>query len=526
MWGVVTKRFNPQAERKQEKLAVQRANRAAAAAQGGSLYGVDRHLVGAPQPYDTEYAPSTSQLTASGRPQRAAAAAYNGNLYLNNQPDIEYNLVRASPAHQLLSPSTSAFHSASRAPPLPYSFCSGFVRRNFRRRRGRERSGLDCLAPSTTHTSAVTHSHSPLTSFTILTDWDGRKQDLPRAKRTVKANSLYTSDDLLTGEDIKLPPPELLPDTGPVERRRPERTSAPAGTGRLSPKEAKEQAVAKDRGFRMDRLFNHCCSVLRNVESRNKNAWLFAEPVDGKIILDYHSVVTSPMDFATMKQKVEQKEYDSPLQFVTDARQVFTNCKLYNKPESAEAAMGLDVEHDFERRWMNSKIEEKWEQEMGRREQEEYDISVASDVRPPSPEPSAYAPATMSSMGSTLAKGGSAPKRSAYSHTSTQREMTFDEKRALSTALESLPPEKLGRVVEIIQEANALGDEDKEELELDIDLLEAGTLWKLQRFVASVNTAKVSAPAGDFSDIFAVADTLPQPSFGGSDSSSSSDEEE
>lgn len=51
--------------------------------------------MGAPQPYDTEYAPSTSQLTASGRPQRAAAAAYNGQLYLNNQPDIEYNLVRA-----------------------------------------------------------------------------------------------------------------------------------------------------------------------------------------------------------------------------------------------------------------------------------------------------------------------------------------------------------------------------------------------------------------------------------------------
>ena len=37
--------------------------------------------------------------------------------------------------------------------------------------------------------------------------------------------------------------------------------------------------------------------------------------------------------------------------------------------------------------------------------------------------------------------------------------MTFDEKRALSSALESLPPEKLGRVVEIIQESNALGDE-------------------------------------------------------------------
>jgi hypothetical protein len=342
----------------------------------------------------------------------------------------------------------------------------------------------------------------------------------------VKANSLYTSDDLLTGEDIKLPPPELLPDTGPVERRRPERSAAPAaGTERLSPKELKERAVAKDRGFRMDRLFNHCCSVLRNVESRNKNAWLFAEPVDGKIVPDYHSVVSSPMDFSTMKKKVEQKEYDSPLQFVADARQVFTNCKLYNKPESAEAAMGLDVEQDFERRWMNSKIEEKWEQEMHRREQEEYDISVASDVRPPSPEPGSYAPAAMSSM-RALAKGGSAPKRTVYSHTSTQREMTFDEKRALSTALESLPPEKLGRVVEIIQEANALGDEDKEELELDIDLLESATLWKLQRFVASVNTEKASAPAGDFSDIFAVADTLPQPSFGGSDSSSSSDEEE
>jgi hypothetical protein len=69
--------------------------------------------------------------------------------------------------------------------------------------------------------------------------------------------------------------------------------------------------------------------------------------------------------------------------------------------------------------------------------------------------------------------------------------------------------------------------QDKEELELDIDLLEASTLWKLQRFVASVNKPRPGeVPAGDFSDIFAVADTLPAPSFGGSDSSSSSDEEE
>ena len=59
-----------------------------------------------------------------------------------------------------------------------------------------------------------------------------------------------------------------------------------------------------------------------NVESRNKNAWLFAEPVDAASIPDYHTVISVPMDFATMKGKVEAKEYDSPLQFVADARQV------------------------------------------------------------------------------------------------------------------------------------------------------------------------------------------------------------
>jgi hypothetical protein len=44
-------------------------------------------------------------------------------------------------------------------------------------------------------------------------------QEAPRAKRTPKMNSLYNSDDLLVGNDIKLPPAELLPETGTVERR-------------------------------------------------------------------------------------------------------------------------------------------------------------------------------------------------------------------------------------------------------------------------------------------------------------------
>lgn len=65
-------------------------------------------------------------------------------------------------------------------------------------------------------------------------------------------------------------------------------------------------------------------------------------------------------------------------------------------------------------------------------------------------------------------------------------EMTFEEKRKLSVKLGMLPAEKLGKVIEIIQQGPSKLDNSSDEIELDLDVLDNQTLWKLERFTSSV----------------------------------------
>ncbi|CAG9311911.1 unnamed protein product [Blepharisma stoltei] len=69
---------------------------------------------------------------------------------------------------------------------------------------------------------------------------------------------------------------------------------------------------------------------------RANHAWIFHEPVDPvKLnILDYFDIVKRPMDFGTIKKKLNNNVYKSGEEFIKDLDLVFENCRLYNKPDS------------------------------------------------------------------------------------------------------------------------------------------------------------------------------------------------
>ena len=67
-------------------------------------------------------------------------------------------------------------------------------------------------------------------------------------------------------------------------------------------------------------------------------AFPFNEPVELDRYPDYLKAVSVPMDFGTIKAKIDSGAYVQPGQFNTDMRLVFGNAHKYNPP-------GSDVYH-------------------------------------------------------------------------------------------------------------------------------------------------------------------------------------
>ena len=105
-----------------------------------------------------------------------------------------------------------------------------------------------------------------------------------------------------------------------------------------------------------------CLSTLRNLK-KSKDARPFLFPVDvvAMNIPHYPEIVTHPMDFSTIEQKLnfsnpakpdpnpENPRYQTADQFIADVRLVFTNCIKFNGPDHAISQMGRRVEELFDK---------------------------------------------------------------------------------------------------------------------------------------------------------------------------------
>jgi len=71
--------------------------------------------------------------------------------------------------------------------------------------------------------------------------------------------------------------------------------------------------------------------------------------VDTVTYRDYLNYVRTPMDFGTIKSKINQ--YKTPFEFEADVRLVFENARKYNAPETEVRDMARQLEARFEERW-------------------------------------------------------------------------------------------------------------------------------------------------------------------------------
>lgn len=76
-----------------------------------------------------------------------------------------------------------------------------------------------------------------------------------------------------------------------------------------------------------------------------KGGYLFHLPVDPVKynILDYNDIITNPMDFGTIKFKLNNGVYVKISEFIEDMKLVFDNCILYNGANSDVGRIGIDL---------------------------------------------------------------------------------------------------------------------------------------------------------------------------------------
>ena len=82
---------------------------------------------------------------------------------------------------------------------------------------------------------------------------------------------------------------------------------------------------------------------------KHQFGWPFQSPVDAQKlnIPDYHKIIKHPMDFGTIKKRLDNNYYWSAKECIKDFNTVFTNCYVYNKAGEDIVVMAQTLEKLF-----------------------------------------------------------------------------------------------------------------------------------------------------------------------------------
>ncbi|XP_015952304.1 transcription factor GTE1 [Arachis duranensis] len=231
---------------------------------------------------------------------------------------------------------------------------------------------------------------------------------------------------------------------------------------------------------RMQELMRQFATILRQI-TQHKWAWPFMEPVDveGLGLHDYYEVIEKPMDFSTIKSKMEAKDgtgYKNVREIYADVRLIFKNAMKYNNEKHDVHVMAKTLLEKFEEKWLQllPKVAEEEARSLEEEAQAQLDLQLAQET--------AYA---------NLARDLSNELEEVDIHLKNLKEMVIQkcrklsthEKKLLGTALTKLSPENLNRALEIVAENNPNFQSSAEEVDLDIDAQTDFTLWRLKIFV-------------------------------------------
>ncbi|KAL8858072.1 MAG: hypothetical protein Q9178_005397 [Gyalolechia marmorata] len=296
------------------------------------------------------------------------------------------------------------------------------------------------------------------------------------------------------------------------------------------PKKKKYQAELK--------FCAHVLDELAKVKYANL-VYPFATPVDPVAlnIPDYHSIIKKPMDLRTVREKLENGQYENAKEFEQDVKLIFANCRKYNGPEHPIRVSATEVEAIFNREMSNKRS---WidmntpvsgpqsptssdGEDDDEDEEDEEDADEAADndqlsklersiaemseqvrrLQQKKKSPQATSKKTTKSAKIEKKggkKGASAlptkPEKKAPTKSSRKEQyVTYEQKQEISNRINSLSEAKMAKALKIIRDnmPNLKGIQD-DELELDIDELSDNVLRKLSDFVKKNSKVPDEAP--------------------------------
>ncbi|XP_010279073.1 PREDICTED: transcription factor GTE4 [Nelumbo nucifera] len=330
------------------------------------------------------------------------------------------------------------------------------------------------------------HESRPLhqLSISVVENSQGVSDVVEKEKRTPKANQYYRNSDFVLGKE-KFPPP----DSNKKSKSNSSKKHGVVGDG--------------EYGFVMDKhtaqAFKSCSNLLAKL-MKHKHGWVFNTPVDvkGLGLHDYYSIIKHPMDLGTVKSRLNKNWYKSPREFAEDVRLTFRNAMTYNPKGQDVHIMAEQLAKIFEEKWAVLQAEHN----LDSRYEMDHDMGLPTPTSrkvPPSlPPPLTDMRRTLDRSESTTHPIDPKMKPAAFTPTGRtpapkkpkakdpfKRDMTYEEKQRLSTNLQSLPSEKLDNIVQIIKKRNSSLCQHDDEIEVDIDSVDAETLWELDRFVTN-----------------------------------------
>lgn len=243
---------------------------------------------------------------------------------------------------------------------------------------------------------------------------------------------------------------------------------------------------------RMQELVRQFGTILRQI-TQHKWAEPFMEPVDveGLGLHDYFEVIEKPMDFSTIKRKMEAKDgsgYKHVREICADVRLIFKNAMKYNEERHDVHVMAKTLLGKFEEKWLQ--LLPKVDEEEKRRKEEEAEVQQDMQLA----QEAAHA---------KMAKDLSIELDEVDMQLEELREMVLqkcrkmstEDKKKLGNGLTRLSPEDLNKALLIVAQSDPTFQATATEVELDMNAQSESTLWKLKFFVQDVLHAQGKSPA-------------------------------